>query len=145
MHLTAHDATTPGAAFGSGGVGWGRMPGQARWQLQLGQGAVVVALDGDAEQHEIDVGIDRWAWLPDALEDEGAQRVRVQSMGVERLDGGQMGLMAEALTERQLAFGGVATILPQVRNEAGQWVIERDVAARYEVQDRGCGEQDLGQ
>ena len=104
-----------------------------------------MALDGDAEQHEIDVGVYRRTWLPDALQDEGSQRVGLLSVGVERLDGRQMGLMAEALTECQLALRGIALVLAQIRNEPGQWVIERDVALGYQVQDRGRGEQDFRQ
>ena len=55
-----------------------------------------------------------------------------------------MGLMAEALTERQLTLRSVALVLAQVRNQLGQRVIERDVAVQYEVKDRGVV-TDLGQ
>ena len=53
--------------------------------------------------------------------------------------------MAQALTERQAALRGVPMVLPQVWNGPGQWVVERDVALGYEVQDRGRRKQHLGE
>ena len=53
--------------------------------------------------------------------------------------------MAQALTERQAALRGVPMVLPQVWNGPGQRVVERDAALGYQVQDRGCREQHLGQ
>ena len=53
--------------------------------------------------------------------------------------------MAQALTERQAAFRGVRMVLPQVWNGPGEWVVERDVALGYEVQDRGRREQHFGE
>ena len=102
-------------------------------------------LDGDAQQHEIDVGINRWALPPDTLQDEGSQRRGLQTIGVERLDRGQVGLVAEALTERQFALRRSRLVLPQVGNCHGQSVVQPDAPLRDEMQDRGRREQDLGQ
>ena len=120
VHLAAHHAAAPGAAFGRRGLGRVRTPGQCRRQRQVAERQSGQPLDGDAEQHEIDVGINRRPVLPDPLQDEGAQRRRVQTIGVERLDRGQVGLMAQALAERQAALRRVAIVLPQVGNCHGQ-------------------------
>ena len=71
-------------------------------------------LDGDAEQHEIDVGIDRRPRLPDPLQNERAQRRRIEAVGVERLDRRQVGFVAQALAEGQPAFRRRRIVLPQV-------------------------------
>ena len=126
-------------------AGSGRQAKPVR-QRQLASEHAGQPLDGNAQQHEIDVGIDRRARPPDPLQDEGAQRRRILAIGVERLDRRQVRLVAQALAERQPPLrragesycrrSGIATV--SVSSSAMR-------PCGHQAQDRRRGEQHLGQ
>src|SRR5690606_26316372 len=99
VDLAAHDATAPAAALGCRRERRVGPEAEAIGQRLLAERPASQPLDGDAKQNEVDVGIDRRAGLPDALEDEGAERRRVLTVGVERLDRGKVRLVRQALPE----------------------------------------------
>ncbi len=87
------------------------------------------AFDRDAEQDEIDVGIDGRTSPPFPLKHECAKGLRILPVAVERLDPGQVRLVLQALAERQPALGGVGdVVLPQIRDRNGERIVEPDAA-----------------
>jgi hypothetical protein len=119
--------------------------GELRRQRLIDQRPSGEALDGDAEQHEVDVGIDRRSAAPHPLQDEGPQGFRVLAVGVERLDPGQVGLMGEAPAEGETPLGGVHVVLAQIRDGLDQRIVEGNPSLLNQVKDQGRGEDDLGE
>ncbi len=145
MHLAAHDPAAPGAVFGWQGFFRWRVECQAGGQGLVGKRMAGQAFDGDAEEHEVYIGIDRRAGGPDALEDEGAQGGGVLTVGIKRLDRGQVGLVAEALAIGDATFGGLHVVLPQVGDGGGERLIQIETVGGGEAKDRRGGEQHLGE
>ena len=126
MHLAPDHAPAPSAALGCGAERRVGPEGELFRQRLIDERLSGDALDGDAEQHEVDVGIDRRPALPDALQDERAQGLGILAVGVERLDAGQMRLMRQALPEGEAPLGGVHVVLAQVRDDLYERIVERN-------------------
>jgi hypothetical protein len=116
VHLAPHHAAAPGVALGGGTRRRIGPEGEALGQRLVDQGLTRKPLDGDAEQEEVDVGIDRRSRRPHPLQDEGPQGLRVLAVGVEGLHRRQMRLVREALAEGEPALGRVHVVLAQIRD-----------------------------
>ena len=108
------------------GSGRNDRPGRRGWSSR---GRPRQALDGDAEQDEVDVGVDGRTRAPTrGCRTNARKRRRVLAVGVERFDGGEVGSVGQALAEGEVAFGRIGGVLPQVRDCYGQLVIQRDAS-----------------
>jgi hypothetical protein len=145
MHLANQHAAAPGVVFGCGGLCGICRPCKARAGIDLAHGAAGQALDGDAEEDEIDIGIDGWSGAPIALQHEVAQQAGVRAIGIERENAWKRRLMPETLPEGDLALPTLQILLGEVGNGAGERRVEIDSPLLGQRQDAGRGEQDLGE
>ena len=129
VHLPAHHAATPRAALRRGALRRVR-PEREAWPERLfDQRLAREAFDRDAEQDEIDVGINGRTSPPFPLKHECAKGLRILPVAVEGLDPGQVRLVLQALAERQLALGGVGdVVLPEIRDRDRERIVERRCA-----------------
>src|SRR5690349_8673226 len=99
MHLARQHALAPGAIFGGGRCRWVRRPGKAWTRIHLPDRLALEPLERDAEEDEVDVGIDRRPRRPLMLQHEGAQLLGIGAIGVDREHAGERRLVAKALAE----------------------------------------------
>ncbi len=145
MNLAADHAAAPAAALSRGAAVRIGPECQAGRQLRVDQRAAGQAFQRDAEEDEIDVGIDRWTRVPYALKHEGTQGLRILTVRIERLDGRQMRVVGEALTEGEATLGCIHVVLAQIRNDLDQRIVEGDAAGFHVAQNARGGENHLGE
>src|SRR6185312_6109151 len=64
VDLAADDAAAPGVLLGRSGMHWVGKPGKPRTGVHLADGALLQSLECDAEEDEVEVGIDRGSGRP---------------------------------------------------------------------------------
>jgi hypothetical protein len=139
MDLAVHDVPAPSAGLGRGAGLGVRREAEARPGVHLADRDALQPLERDAEQDEVDVGIDRRGQVPPlALQDERTQRRGIGAIGVDRLHRREGGEMAEAVPEGDAALPAVGMILAEVGDDGRERRVEVDPA------DLSMGEDALG-